>query len=122
MKKQFDFRIYALIADRSVFIGKTKAKDLKLIRWRHLRGENKYTKEHFSRELGADVQIYVLTQVHTDSQTAYRYTIAFANMFLRAGYTVLNGGGIWEAANNVHVLTQTIIDELERKPISCYLE
>ena len=102
MKKQIDFSIYALIADRKVFIGKTKAEDLKPIRWRHLRGENKYTEAHFARELGTDVRIHVLTRVHADFQIAHRYTIAFANMFLRAGYAVLNGGGIWDAANDVH--------------------
>lgn len=122
MKKQQDYRIYALIAGKKAFVGKTMARDLKPICWRHLRGENRYTMTHFARGSPEKISIHVLAQVHADFSIAYRYVVAFVRIFLDNGYTVLNSPGILEDANDIHEMTQKILDELKIIPLQQRLE
>lgn len=121
MKKKHTYQIYALVADKKVFVGKTKSHNLKPIRWQHLRGENRYTKAYFSRSLSVDLQMYPLVQIRADSSIAYRYIVAFVRMFRDEGYTVLNCTGITEDAQDIHPVTQTILSRLSSMPLRFYL-
>lgn len=122
MKKQHDYQIYALIAGKNVFVGKTTAKNVKSIYWRHLRGENRYTRAYFARGLPVKPEMYTLTKVHTDFSIAYRYVVAFVRIFLDESYTVLNSPGILEDANDIHEMTQKIFDDLKAIPLRQRLE
>ena len=117
MKKRKIYCIYAIIAGRKVFVGKTTSKDRQSILWRHLRGENKYTHEHFMRGALEIPSIYPLEHIHTDFSMAYRHVVAYMRAFIDEGFEVLNSPGMLEDARNIHPITQTILDSIILVPM-----
>lgn len=117
MRHEKNYKIYAIIADRMVFVGKTESAELEPILWRHLRGEIKTTRNHFNRNTSISPKIVILEHIHVDHTIAYRHEISFMRIFHDNGYTLLNSRGMIEDALNIHEYTQKILDELKTVPI-----
>ena len=117
MKKKQHYRIYAIIADDKAYVGKTTAQRLEPILWRHQRGGVAYTRNHYKRGI-SNPRIVVLEEILSDVHTAYRHTIAFIRLFADCGFKILNSPGMVEDAMDIHALTQAILDDLNRIPLS----
>lgn len=115
------YRIYALVHENCVYVGKSSGKELAPIRWRHLRGENEHTRAHFSKTVAPDLQLFHLTTVHTDHRVAYRYAISFARMFLNNGYILLNSFGVTKNALDLDPATTRLLSQLEVIPLQVWL-
>jgi hypothetical protein len=120
MKNEQNYRIYAIIAEDKVCVGKTTAKRIEPILWRHQRGDISCTRDHFRRGL-CEPRIVVLEAIRADVHMAYRHTIAFIRIFADNGYRVLNTPGMIEDAMDIHPMTQAILDDLTRTPLSEWL-
>lgn len=117
MKKKQHYRIYAIMTEDKACIGKTTAQRLEPILWRHQRGEIAYTRDHFRRGI-SEPRIVVLEEILADVHTAYRHTIAFMRLAMDDGFTILSTPGILEDAMDIHDMTQRILDDLARIPLS----
>ena len=120
MKNEQNYRIYAIIAEDKVCVGKTTATRIEPILWRHQRGDISCTRLHFRRGL-CEPRIVVLEKIRADVHMAYRHTIAFIRIFADNGYRVLNTPGMIEDAMDIHPMTQAILDDLTRTPLSEWL-
>ena len=115
------YQFYALIHEKKVFVGKSYASRLDAVKWRHQRGENKYTAKYFSKSRAPDLKLVPLTTVLTDHHEAHRYVLAFIRFFLNQGYTLLNSPSMLEAAKNLYPSTQRILRKLEHTPLNVWL-
>lgn len=120
MQKQKNYRIYAIIAEDKVCVGKTTAQRIEPILWRHQRGDISCTRDHFRRGL-CEPRIVVLEEIRADVHMAYRHTVAFIRIFADNGYRILNTPGMIEDAMDIHPMTQAILDDLTRTPLSEWL-
>ena len=116
------YKIYTLIIGMYAFVGKTKAKKMKPILWRHLRGENIYTWPYFVRGLPDEPRMYILEQVYADASLAYRYEIAFIRILLDEGYCAINSPGMLKAAKDIHPFTGKILESLKSVPLQKRLQ
>ena len=55
MNPEKNYRIYALVHENCIYVGKSSGKELVPIRWRHLRGENEHTRAHFSKTVAPNL-------------------------------------------------------------------
>ena len=115
------YQIYALRDGVHVFIGKSTDSRINSVKWRHQRGENACTRAHFSREIAPNLELKVLTTVHTDHREAHRFVIAFIRFFLEHGYIVLNGNSIIQEAFSLYPATNRVFQKLQSTTLSVWL-
>ena len=120
MQKQKNYRIYAIIAEDKVCVGKTTAQRIEPILWRHQRGDIAHTRSHFACGL-CKPRIVVLEEIQADVHMAYRHVIAFIRIFSDEQYKILNTPGMIEDAMDIHPMTQVILDDLTLTPLSEWL-
>jgi len=114
--------IYAIIAGKKAFVGKTTSDDYGAILRRHRRGEIKHTRKHFGRRGSAEPKFVALLTVEADCTVAYRYVVAFMRCFLDDGYEVLNSCGMIDDARDLHFHTQKILESIKLIPLTIRLQ
>ena len=114
--------IYAIIAGKKAFVGKTTSDDYGAILRRHRRGEIKHTRKHFGRRGSTEPKFVALLTVETDFTVAYRYVVAFMRCFLDDGYEVLNSCGMIDHARDLHFHTQKILESIKLIPLAIRLQ
>ena len=117
-----EYCIYAVIAGKKAFVGKTTSDDYGAILRRHRRGEINHTRKHFGRGCSAEPRFVPLTTISADFSVAYRYVVAFMRAFLDEGYEVLNSHGMIEHAQNLHYYTQKILESIKLIPLATGLQ
>ena len=114
-------QIYILRDGVKVFIGKSTDSRINSVKWRHQRGENACTRAHFTREIAPDLELRILTTLHTDHREAHRFVIAFIRFFLENGYIVLNSDGMVQEALSLYPATNRVLQKLQNTPLSVWL-
>lgn len=114
-------QIYILRDGVKVYIGKSTDSRINSVKWRHQRGENARTRAHFSREIAPNLEMKVLTTVHTDHREAHRFVIAFIRFFLENGYIVLNSDGMVQEALSLYPATNRVLQKLQNTPLSVWI-
>ena len=80
-----EYCVYAIIAGKRAFVGKTTSDDHHAILRRHRRGEIKHTRKHFGRRGSTEPKFVALLTVEADFTVAYRYVVAFIRCFMAEG-------------------------------------
>lgn len=114
--------IYAIIAGKKAFVGKTTSDDYGAILRRHRRGEIKHTRKYFGCRGSTEPKFVVLLTVETDFNVAYRYVVACMRCFMDEGYEVLNSRGMIEHAQNLHYHTQKLLESIKVIPLAIRLQ
>lgn len=121
-EKIHEYCIYAIIAGKKAFVGKTTSDDYGAILRRHRRGEIKHTRKHFGCRGSTEPKFVVLLTVETDFTVAYRYVVACMRCFMDEGYEVLNSCGMIEHAKNLHYHTQKLLESIKEIPLAIRLQ
>lgn len=117
-----EYCVYAIIAGKRAFVGKTTSDDHHAILRRHRRGEIKHTRKHFGRSGSTEPKFVALLTVEADFTVAYRYVVAFIRCFMDEGYEVLNSCGMIEHAKNLHYHTQKLLESINVIPLAIRLQ
>ena len=83
------YTIYALIHNQVVYVGKTKG-NLDAVYYRHCRAENPYTSAYYYPRNSKTPSIHILKDQVFDSTDTDRYILAWAYIFRKRGYCVIN--------------------------------
>ena len=113
-------KVFALILDDYVYVGRTKAKKVSAICYSHARGERDTTWYHFGDRY-QDPELYILDHVTAHSSVTYRHVVAWVHVFQEAGYHVLNLGNVLDDAADLHPETAAIVDEILTIPLAEHL-
>lgn len=108
-------KIYALIHESKVFVGKTRG-DIDPVYYRQRRAENPYTANYFVPKNSKTATIHILEHVSCNSREGYRHIVAWVRIFQDAGYEIINPRGTLEDANDLHPQTKDLVYRL--RPIS----
>lgn len=113
-KKQF-LKIYAIIHDGNVFIGKTQGQ-IDAVFYQHRRAQNSFTSEYFYPKNSKNPSIHILEDILCSHSDGYRHIVAWVRIFQDAGYQIINPPGTVEDANDLHPKTTALVKRL--RPIS----
>lgn len=109
------FKIYALVHENNVFIGKTQG-EVNPVFYQHRRAQNTYTAEHFYPKNSKNPSIHILENITCSLSESYRHIVAWVQIFQEEGYQVINPQGTLADANDLHPQTSALINAL--RPIS----
>lgn len=112
---QKQFSIYALIDQKTVFIGKTQG-SLAPVYYRHRRADNPKTLQYYYPPNSKNPQIHILEKLYCESNTANAHIVAWIYIFLESGYEILNPSSDREQINILKDRTPILITKL--RPIS----
>lgn len=121
MKPKTLTRIYALINNRKVFVGRCTAVKLSAVIYGHCRGEHLQTQKHFDLNKKRP-DLYVLEEIEDESHVAYRHWLAWIHTFEAAGYEVLNREDALEDSRDLHPETRQIYEQIQKIPLALQLE
>ena len=114
-------RIYALIKNRKVFIGRCSAIKLSSVIFSHCRGEKKQTQGHFDLNRKRP-DLYVFEELEDEDHITYRHWLAWIHTFEVAGYDVLNNEDTLENSRDLHPKTRQIFEQIQIIPLELHLE
>ena len=111
------FSIYALVNanENIVFVGKTSSPRISAVYSRHICGNVAMTRGYFDEE-DEKPELYILSVVHTTEAIAYKYILAWINLFIGKGYFVLCYDSTRAQALEPKADTAEIIDSLKTVP------
>jgi len=115
------FKIYALIHENNVFIGKTQG-EIDPVYYQHRRAENSFTEEYFYPKNSKNPSIHILERINCNSSESYRHIVAWVRIFQDAGYQIINAQGTVEDANDLHPQTAKLINTLHPISLSVLLK
>ena len=121
MKPKKRTRIFALVKNRNVFVGRCAAIKLSTVVYSHCRGEHIQTQPHFDLKKKRP-DLYVLEEVEDVSQVTYRHWLAWIHTFEAAGYEVLNREDALEDSRDLHPETRQIYEQIQKIPLALHLE
>ena len=121
MKTKKRTRIYALIKNRKVFIGRCAAIKLSAVVYEHCRGEHIQTQNHFNLDLKRP-DLYVLEEIENESHVTYRHWLAWIHTFEVAGYKLLHREDVLEDSRDLHPETRQIYERIQMIPLELHLE
>lgn len=110
-KKIRPFKIYALIHQGNVFVGKTQG-EINPVFYRHCRGENPFTAQYFYPKGSKTPTIHILESITCNTHEAYRHIVAWVNIFQDAGYQIINPHGTIDDAYDLHPQTRALVYSL----------
>ncbi len=114
-RKIKSIKIYALMHEHNVFIGKTQG-DIDPVYYRHRRAENPFTEKYFYPKNSKNPSIHILECISCNFYEGYRHIVAWVRIFQDAGYKIINPWGTVEDANDLHPQTTELVRRLQ--PIS----
>ena len=117
------FKIYALTQksdDNYAYIGKTSGTRLSAAFSHHVCGRIEATAGFFDKDEYRP-QLYLLEEGVFTTSDAYRRVVAWAHIFRKNGFFLLNHAGTVRHAKNLSYATEQIVGELEREPLECVL-
>lgn len=114
-KKNRSSKIYALMHEGNVFVGKTQG-EIDPVYYRHRRAQNPFTEKYFYPKNSKNPSIHILERNSCNSSESYRHIVAWVRIFQDAGYQIINPQGTVEDANDLHPQTTALISAL--RPIS----
>lgn len=115
MKKIKQYKIYALVFGIWVYIGKTFANRVSEVYRRHCRGERKSTRAVAEKE---KPELHLLFRDKMQDYEAYRYVLAYINLFRQAGYKILNCPRSIDRAGDLKPETEAIAMQLKTEDIN----
>ena len=121
MKEKKRTRIYALMQNRKVFIGRCTAIKLSAVVYDHRRGKHIQTQRHFDLDRKRP-DLYVLEEVENVSQVTYRHWLAWIHVFESEGYEVLNREDVLEDSRDLHPETHQIYEQIRKMPLELHLQ
>lgn len=121
MKKEFkETKVYCLIVDDHVYIGRTTAKKVSAICYSHARGGRETTRNYFG--FGCPYpNLHILERITAHSTVTYRHVVAWVHVFLKEGYHILNCGDVLDHAADLRPETAVIVDEILTIPLEEHL-
>ena len=120
-KKVQSIKIYALIHEHNVFIGKTQG-DIAPVYYRHRRAENPFTEKYFYPKNSKDPSIHILECISCNFREGYRHIVAWVRIFQDAGYEIINPCGTIEDAADLHPQTKKLIHRLQPFSLDAFLK
>lgn len=110
-------KIYALVGNNTVYIGKTTARRVSAVYSRHICGACNATKNIFSKE-GCKPRFYLLYVQELLPYEAYKYVLIYTRMFLDAGFEVLNSSRTQRRAMDLHGDTQKLAEVVFQRDLN----
>lgn len=120
IKKQT--RIYAIIADHHVYIGKTTTKHLSAVYRNHIHGRSAPTRDTVIAHAQGMPVLHLLEDLCACKSVAYRHIVAWVHIFAQADYTVVNRPGTLRQAADLHPQTQVLVAQLRVEPLEDILK
>lgn len=114
-------RIFALMREKQVFIGRSSANKLSAVVYSHCRGEHLQTLRYFDLNRKRP-DLYVLAEVEDVSPVTYRHWLAWIHAFEVEGYEVLNREDVLEDSRDLHPETRQIYERIRHIPLELHLE
>lgn len=114
------FRIFALVLDKEIFVGKSAANRMSAVYSRHRCGTVAATQGHLDREQAPT--LHILKELSCTGSEAYRHVLAWIHLFSEAGYSSLNHPGTEESAECLYSQTEAIYKSLPQEPAERILE
>lgn len=99
-RSEKETKVFAMILDDNVYIGRTTAQKVSAVCYSHYRGEHVQTADCF----GASIRrpdLYILGRITAHSVVTYRYVVAWVHVFMQAGYRILNCGDVIDHATDL---------------------
>lgn len=109
------YTIYAILAGKTIFIGKTTSSRVSAVYHRHRRGEVCAT-QAFSA-LGIKPKLHVLTRKEMEEYEAFRWVVAYIYIFQGTGFEILNSAKTIQKANNLYNETQRLVKDIKEESI-----
>ena len=109
------FKIYALVHENNVFIGKTTG-EIKSVFYQHRRAQNAYTAAYYHPRNSKNPEIHILEALSCNFLESYRHIVAWVHIFQEEGYHMINPRGTIDDANDLHTETLSIVNTI--RPIS----
>lgn len=113
-------RIYALMRNRQVFVGRSSSVRLSAVVYSHCRGEHEQTQPYFDLYQKRP-DLYVLAEIEDASPITYRHWLAWIQAFESAGYKLLNREDVLEDSRDLHPETRQIYEQIMRIPLEMHL-
>lgn len=121
MNKKNRTRIFALMQNNKVFIGRCSAIKLSAVAYSHCRGEHRQTQRYFDLDRKRP-DLYVLEEIENMSQVTYRHWLAWIHAFEAEGYEVLNREDVLENSRDLHPETHQIYERIRKMPLELHLQ
>ena len=116
-----NFKIYALIDKKTVFIGKTKG-EIGPVYYRHCRAQNVFTTNYYYPPNSKKPDMYILETINCRFSESYRHIVAWVHIFQKEGYQLINPPRTIEDANDLHPKTADLIKVLQPASINDLLK
>lgn len=114
------YRIYALLLQDKVFLGKTAARRMSAVYSRHRTGRVKTTVGTMDQEKKPTV--HILESITCTGADAYRHILAWIHLLEEAGYHCINFEGTVASADDLYPETKAILKNLPQQPMKEILE
>lgn len=109
------FRIYALVLDRNIFVGKTAANRMSAVYSRHRCGTVAATRGCLDRKKAPT--LHILKELSCTGSEAYRHVLAWIRLFTEAGFVSLNPFGTARSADCLYAQTEAIYQSIPQEPV-----
>ena len=113
------YRIYALVLEDSVFVGKTAARRLSQVFSRHRTGAVKATRGILDQQ--TPPTRHLLEELRCTGAEAYKHVLAWIAYLEQAGYSSINQVKTIDAADTLYPRTEEILHALPQKPVKALL-
>lgn len=120
-KEKSNFKIYALVDGKVVFIGKTKG-EISPVYYQHRRAQNPFTASYFYPKNSKNPDIHILETICCNSSESYRHIVAWVRIFQEAGYRVINPRGTLDDARDLFPKTLSLVDSLRPSSLDVVLD
>jgi len=114
------FRIYALVLERDVFVGKTTSPRISAVYSRHRCGDVAATRGFLDQEEAP--ALHVLEELTSTGADAYRHVLAWLHWFEAAGYCSINHTRTAVSSEELYPPTEEILRQLPQLPVEQILE
>lgn len=109
------FRIYALVLDRDIFVGKTSSPRISAVYSRHRCSDVAATRGVLDQK--ESPSLHVLEELTCTGSEAYRHVLAWLHWFEAAGYCSINHARTAVSSEELYPPTEKIIRQLPLLPV-----